>query len=169
MSTAISFKAIKAKKLNIDGFRLEILNELRKEGAEHKKTLKRTVQGWKNPPSFESLQGLTGEDAIVLTGPTGNDDAVQHWVWTDEGTAAHVITAKNAPALRFMINYSPSTQPGSFDSHPSGSWPPWRRPKSVNHPGTKARKWSETLTKRRKRPFQRRMFGAMKRASSKAF
>ena len=169
MSEVFVIKSIKPQKLNVDAFRLEILNALRKEGTVHKQKLRPTVEGWKNAPSFESLIGLTGSDATVLTGPTGNNDAVQHWVWTDQGTDAHIITAKDAPLLKFMVNYSPSTQPGSFSSTHSGSWPPWVSKRQVNHPGTRARNWTETLSKERKRPFTRAMFGAMKKAGSRAF
>jgi hypothetical protein len=170
MSDLFTFKAIKPKKLKVEAFRLEILNALRKEGNLHRKKLKPTVSGWRGKkPKFESLIGLSARDASVLTGPTGDDFAVQKWVWTDKGTKPHKIRARNAPRLRFMINFIPSTKPGSFSSGAAASWPPWRSPFEVSHPGTDPRGWSEALAKSRKRPFQREMFAAMKRASSKAF
>ena len=105
MGTVFEFKTIKPKKLNIDAIRLELLNELRKEGTVQKKELKKTVSTWKSKPGFESLISLSGGDASILTGPVGDTEAVQHWVWTDEGTKPHRITARRAPFLRFRYPY----------------------------------------------------------------
>ncbi len=169
MGVVIALKAIKPKKLQIDKMRMEILNELRKEGTLHKQELEKTVTTWKHKPQFESLIGLTGRDATVVTGPTGSDKAVQLWEWTDLGTKPHIIRARRAPALRFRTGYRAKTTPGQFSSGRSKRFGPWRRPLMVRHPGTEARGWSETLTKRRKRPFTRRMIRAMQRAASKAY
>lgn len=163
------FKAIKPQKLKVDAFRLEILNALRREGTVHRKKLKPTVETWENPPEFESLIGLTKGDASVLTGPTGNEDAVLHWLWTNEGTEAHPIDARNAPFLQFNQNFIPKTSAGKFSSTQSASWGPMAKKTHVDHPGTKPRGWTEILSKERKKPFERAMFGAMDKAASKAF
>lgn len=170
MSEVFVFKAIKPKKLKVDAFRLEILNALKKEGTVHRRKLKPTVRAWKNKPRFESLISTSPQGSLaVLTGPTGNTEAVQHWVWTDLGTKPHRISARSAPRLKFQINFIPSTKPGSFESGVAASWPPWTSPFSVNHPGTEPRLWSETLSKERKKPFERGIFAAMKKASNNAF
>lgn len=170
MSDVFTFKAIKPKKLKTDQFRKEILNALRREGTVHRKKLRPTVAGWTGSrPKFESLVGLSKGDASVMTGPTGETFAVQKWVWTDKGTKPHRIRARNAPRLKFMLNFIPSTKPGSFSSTVAAYWPPWTSPLEVLHPGTDPRGWSEALSKSRKRPFRRAMFKAMKKASAHAF
>lgn len=164
------FKAIKPQRLKVGAFRLEILNALRKEGTVHRQKLKPTVSTWKNPPEFESLISTAPQGSLaVLTGPTGDEDAVLHWLWTDQGTEAHPITARNAPFLKFNQNFIPATSPGKFSSTQAASWGPMATKITVNHPGTKARGWTETLSKERKKPFERAIFGAMKKAASKAF
>jgi hypothetical protein len=170
MGVVIAFKGIKGKKLNIDAYRLEILNELRKEGTTHRQILARTVTTWKHKPTFESLIGLDRRlGATVITGPTGSDKAVKLWQWADEGTKPHTIRAKNAPALSFRTGYTAKSRVGKFTSRRSRRYGPWRRTKSVRHPGTKAREWTKILTKRRKGPFTQRMIKAMQRAAKKSF
>jgi len=169
MSAVFVFKAIKPKRLKVDAYRLEILNELRKEGTTHRRILARTVTTWKNPPKFESIIGLDREGASVLTGPTGNQEAVQHWVWTDLGTRAHTISARRAPNLIFQSGYTAATQVGKYTSRKARRHGAWNRRKSVRHPGTEARGWSARLTKERQRPFEERMKAAMRRAANKSF
>lgn len=169
MGVSVVFKSIKPKRLKVDEYRKQILNALRAEGAFQKKELEKTVRTWKHKPNFEFLIGLTYEDAMVVTGPTGDTFAVQLWEWTDQGTKPHTIRAKRAPALRFQTGFQAKTVRGSFRSRRSRRFGPWVRPKQVKHPGTRARLWSETLTKRRKRPFMRRMISAMQSAAKKSF
>lgn len=168
--TVVVFKAITPKKLKIDGFRLEILNELRKEGTTHRQILARTTTTWKDRPTFKSdisLDRRTG--AGVHTYPTGSEMAVNKWVWTDQGTKPHTIRARRAPTLRFQTGYTAKTKKRTYTSGQSSRFGPWVRPLSVKHPGTEAREWSEDLSARRQKPFEDRIRGAMKRAANKAF
>jgi len=172
MSVVVSLKAIKPKPLRVDAIRLELLNELRKEGREQQKELKKTVATWRNKPNFESLVGLerkAGGSAIVVTGPTGNDAAVNHWVWTDQGTRPHTIQARRAPTLKFRTGFVAKTRPRRFTSRRGRRFGLWRSPVSVRHPGTKPREWTKLLAKKRKRPFDQRMGNAMKRGAFKVF
>jgi hypothetical protein len=172
MPTVFVFKAIKPKKMKVDAIRLEILGELRKEGTVQRKELRKTTSGWRGEkPKFESLVGLGRPPggASVLTGPTGSTKAVNKWVWTDQGTRPHLIRARRAPRLRFQTGYVPSTTPKKFTSRRSRRFGPTVRPKVVRHPGTKARGWTELLSKRRKRPFTKRMIKAMQRGATKVF
>jgi len=90
VSVVVSLKAIKPKPLRVDAIRLELLNELRKEGAVQRKELKKTVKTWRGEtPEFESLIGLerkAGGSAMVVTGPTGSKKAVSKWEWLNSGT-----------------------------------------------------------------------------------
>jgi len=158
MATAFTIKGIKPQKLRVDDIRLKILNELRAEGRVQKKLLEKTVSAWKIRVGFDFAIGLTRNDATVLIGPSSGE--AQIWNWLDEGTRPHRITARRAPALRFQVGYRASTTPGVFNSRPSEKFGEWRRPYSVMHPGTKARKWSEKMEQRRRKPFQKRILKA---------
>lgn len=149
-------KGLKPKKLKVKQVRLNILNELRKEGRVVKKELEKTTATWKgDKPAFKIAIGLTGTDAIVLIGPAGNIEGAQKWVWLDEGTKAHIIRAKNAPNLVFKTQFTAKTKVKTFSSGPGSSNPPWRATKQVKHPGIEARQWSSEIVKRRKKKFTR--------------
>ena len=167
---AFQVKAIKPAKLKVKEVRLELLNELRKEGREEVKILRPTTDNWRGVrPDFEFEIGLTSKEALLLVGPTGSEKAVQKWVWLDEGTKKNYpIVARRAPFLRFRSGYSASTTPGSFKSRGSRTYGGWIQKKAVIHPGIKARGWSEMLQKRRKRPYRDRMLAALRRGMEKA-
>jgi hypothetical protein len=170
VSVVIAFKGIKPKKLKVQPIIDELKKELKAEGKFHQKELKKTVKGWRGAkPRFESLTDISVDSVVVLTGPTGTTKAVNKWRWTDEGTKPHIIRARRAPRLRFQVGYVPSTTPKKFTSRRSRRFGPVRRPVAVRHPGTKARGWTELLSKRRKRPFTKRMIRAMQKGSAKIF
>lgn len=169
--TVFVVKGIKPQKLNIDAIRQEILNELRKEGTDHKRELRKTVATWKGEkPKFESLIGLgrgAGGSASVLTGPTGSEKAVWKWRWLDEGTR-----------IRWALmsrDWKSKTRRRVFGSGRGrgrvviAGRRAMQRRNIPPRPGIKAREWSVTLMKRRRRPFTRRMIGAMQRAGNKAY
>lgn len=172
MGTVISIKAIKPAKLKVDAFRLALLNALRAEGTEQRRTLEQTTASWTGDrPKFESLVSLAGGDATVLTGPTGSTQGVQKWQWLDEGTRGHYIRARRRPTLRYRKGgFRSKTTVGSFKSGAGkAATGPWRSPKIVWNPGIKERGWSGKLTKQRRDPFRERIFDAMKEAGNKAF
>lgn len=155
-------KGIKPKKLNVDKIRLEILNELRAEGRIIKREFEKTTATWEgSKPTFEIAIGLTRKDAIVLIGPGGNIEGAQKWVWLDEGTKPHSITAKNEPNLVFRTDFSPKTKVKTFSSGAGNIAPPWKAIKKVQHRGIKAREWSKTIAKRRRKRFTRNILRAV--------
>lgn len=167
--TVFQVKGIRPAKLKVDSIRLELLNELRRQGKETETDLGKPVATWENKPKFESEISLAGGDAMVLTGPTGDAEAVKHFVWTDEGTPPHLIRRRRARTLRFMSKYTAKTRPGWIGSQRGGpSGDPVYAP-VVHHPGTKARKFTEAIQKRRKKKFTEGMIAAMQRGASKAF
>ena len=158
-------KPIKPKKLNVNKVRQNLLNTLRKEGGAIKKEYEKTVATWSDPPKFEVLIGLergANGSATVLVGPTGTELQVNKFVWTDEGTKPHIITAKNAPFLVFQRGYTPKTQPGKIASGPSARFGDFVKKKSVNHPGTRPRNFTKIIVKRRRKPFTQAMIKAAK-------
>ncbi len=163
---AFVFKSIIPKDMDIDVFRLEYLNELRKEARTITKEYKKTTRTWKNKPKFVTQIGLSriAGDASVLV---GTDD--EQYRWVDEGTRAHIIRARNAPSLAFQTGFRPKTRSKVISSRKGGRSGPIVRPKVVRHPGTKARLFSETIAKKRTAPFERNIRRANKRAADKVF
>jgi len=169
--TVFLVKGIKPSRLNVDVYRQEILNDLRAEGKVHQKELKKTTRTWQGEtPKFESLIGLergSSGSASVMTGPTGSDKAVNKWEWLNKGTR-----------IRWALmsrDWQSKTRPRWFGSGRGAGRViiAGRRAMTMRgirpRPGIEARGWSDDLTKRRRRPFTRRMIGAMQRASRKAF
>lgn len=154
-------KTIKPKKLRVDKIRLNLLNELRKEGRVIAAEFRKTTAAWEGEkPDFEILVSLAGNDAVVIVGPTGSDKAVNKWVWGDKGTKPHKIRAKNKPRLVFKAGYSPKTKVGTLASFPGGSFGPTVSKFEVQHPGTEARGWSELVMKRGRKRFQQNIVKA---------
>ena len=118
--TLFQIKAIKPQRLRIPEIRLELLNELRRQGKETEADLGKPVATWENKPKFTSEISLAGGDAMVLTGPTGGDEAVQHFEWVDQGTRPHIIRARRGRRLRFSSKYTAKTRPGWIGSRRGG-------------------------------------------------
>jgi hypothetical protein len=157
-------KGLKPKKLKIDKVRLNILNALRAEGKVVKKEFEKTTATWKGAkPTFEIAIGLTGQDAIVLVGPGGDERGAQKWVWLNDGTKKNYpIVAKNAPNLVFRDGrgFKAKTKVKTFSSGPGANTGAIVTKKAVLHPGIEARDWTGEIVKRRKKPFTKALLKA---------
>ena len=170
MATTFTLKVIKPKKMRVDAFRRELLNVTAREGTVHRQELRKTVSTWRNKPKFESLKSLAGGNILVITGPTGDVEAVKHWIWADEGTPPHIIRARRAPYLRFKWSGGkPKTTPRRFESGPGKVGTKWAMKKSVWHRGTKPREWAKLLSERRKDKFRKNVIEGLQRAAKRAF
>lgn len=103
-----------------------------------------TVQTWQKKPPFEIVKTENGR--IV-----GTDDDIYGYV--NDGTRAHLIVAKNAKTLAFGVPSSPKTTPRVIASTGGrrGSTPVYV--KAVQHPGTEAREFDETIAKKWREQF----------------
>lgn len=155
-------KAIKPRKINTKTIQRRLQNALNKEAKIVKREYKKTVATWDDPPRFEALTDISGNDVSILVGPTGTELQVKKFVWTDQGTKPHVIKAKNAPALIFQSGYSPKTLPNKIASYPAGHFGEFVRVQSVNHPGTEPRNFTRIIVQRRRKPFTQAMIQAAK-------
>lgn len=170
MASSIQITPIFAEALQVDEIRLELLNELRKQGRLSAAELRKCVRTWRDKPKFKDpAPSLKGGNASVTVAPSGSEDAVNHWNWTDEGTRAHIIEAKRAPMLRFRGGWKAKTSPGVIGSGQSKSSGGWVSKKRVHHKGTKARKFTETVGKLRSREFDEAMQKAVMRGAQKAY
>lgn len=165
--TVFQLKSIKPQRLKVDAIRLELLNELRKEGTATRRELSKAVQTWDDAPSFETLISLSGGDAAALTGPVGTDAQVNKFVWLDKGTR-----------IRWAVmskDWRSKTRPGRLNSGPGSGRVviAGRRAMQARNiaprPGIQARNWTELVAKRRRRPYQRAMVKSMQRVARKAF
>ncbi len=164
---AFVFKSIVPPAMDIDQYRLEYLNELRKEGRKIKREYQKTTRTWKRKPKFEIIVGLgrgADAEASVLV---GTDDEIYGYV--DEGTEAHPISARRKPFLKFRTGFTPKTSRGRIGSRRGGRSGGWVSKKRVMHPGTKSRNFTPTIAARREGPFVRNMRKANERATDKVF
>lgn len=108
-----------------------------------KKDFELTTQGWKTSVEFEIVEI---NDTDLAVGPTGK--GAQIWKWTDEGTEAHDIVAKNAPHLRIPTGGAAKTIPGRLTAGAGARGSVIIFRKRVRHPGTKARRFTQEIQKR---------------------
>jgi len=163
---AIVIKQIKPAALKQDAMRLELLNAMRKAGTQIKKDFEATTRTWEHKPKFEVVISLTGPGPVVLV---DTDDEIYGYV--SKGTKPHEIWAgiytgkSNKKTLAFPARSTSKTKPGFIGSFGgSRSSQTVVRP-YVNHPGTKARNFDETIQKRRQTWFKGEMEKAMAKAA----
>lgn len=167
-------KAIKPQKMKVDAIRLEILNELRREGKTHVKLLEQTTATWQHDVKFGFLISLAGSDASVLSGPSGGD-GVQIWERLDtQGITPpnRDIVPVRARALRFHTGYRAKTTVGKLTSRPGGSFGPVifrRRVRASARRRVPARQWSQTLGKQRIKPFRDAVLAATRRGAERMY
>lgn len=158
-------------KLNVGAVRLELLNALRKEARLVRRELLKTVATWHGDrPSFDFTVSLSGKVPGILVVPSGNPEGVRKWVLLNEGTRPHPIRARRAPRLGFYSKgFRAKTRPqwvGSGGGQKASQ--AYRTPVAVYHPGTKARRWTSTLSLRRYWPHLKAMQAAADRGMKKA-
>jgi hypothetical protein len=156
-------KAIKPELLKVKNIRLELLNELRREGKDLKKEFDKTIAGWEGDrPTFKAQVSLAGSEAVVIVWPTGNTRGVEKWVYLDLGTS-----------IRWALmsrNWRSKTKPGKLQSG-GGSGRvviagrrAMQRRNIPPRPGIKARGWTVKIGRQYKRRFPNRIGLAIKRA-----
>jgi len=71
------------------------------------------------------------------------------WKYVDQGTRPHVIQARRAPNLKFRAGgFRAKTRPNTITSSGGARGGNWVTKRSVRHPGTAARNFSEAIGKR---------------------
>ena len=164
MAVNIKFKAITPPEINPDIYKLEMLKALDREIQIDKRMLQKTTTTWKSPkPVFKTKSKVTNKQAEARV---WTED--ERWNWTDQGTKPHYIAARRAKYLTFTVGGRPKTKVRTLGSGRGSRGKTWRRTKVVRHPGTKARKWSQEVIKRRRSYFLKQMGEANERGARKA-
>jgi hypothetical protein len=102
---------------------------------------RRTVSTWKHSVSFEALVDTQADGSFDLI--VGTDDRIYGYV--DQGTRPHIIRPKHAKALAFLSGYRAKTAPGVIGATGGGGFGSRVFAQLVHHPGTKARKFTQTI------------------------
>lgn len=153
MPLVIQTKVIKPQRIRIDAVRLELLNELRRQGRAIREQYERTTRTWRNKPKFEMLISLAKGEASVIV---GTDDRIYKFI--DEGTRV-----RRAIMSRDWVS---KTTPRVISSVPGRGHVVFIS-KSVNRPGIEAREFSKIIEKRTKKTFHRAMIDAVQRGVTK--
>lgn len=103
-----------------------------------KADFEKTTQGWEHSVTFTIQK--QGTDRTITT-----DDEI--WGYVDKGTPRHVIVAKKARVLRFATGGRAKTQPGRITSGSGAKGGAVVFRPRVNHPGTKARLFTQQIAK----------------------
>lgn len=157
------FRPIKAPFLKTDKIRLELLNTLRKVGRGMKKEFEATTRTWSHDVKFEVLISLAKGAATVIV--ETNDEI---YGYVNEGTDPHLIVPVNAKVLAFPGDYTSKTVPGVIDSRDGGSGGETIFAAYVEHPGTKARNFSQVIAARWEEKFRYEIEGAIRRGLTKS-
>lgn len=108
----------------------------------------KAVSDWSDKPRFERELSIKPDLIIGRLIVKGSDAAALHFMWTDQGTKAHIIRPKKAPMLRFQTGYAPRTAPIAKaqvgDGKASGQHVSTL---VVLHPGTTARQFTNEWIK----------------------
>jgi hypothetical protein len=136
----------------------EVLDEAVRESAVEAQTMYgATVATLRTQPTFELQHEGTGRWGIKT------DSEIYGYV--DKGTPPHEIVARRAPYLRFTVPFSPKTKPRFIVSYAGSRGEQWVSKKSVHHPGTKARQFSQIIQQRAQAPTANRLRAALKQAT----
>ena len=123
---------------------------------------RRVVGNWKHKPVFQARKFITMEYLKVNVFPTGPNKQIYKWV--TDGTKAHVIKARNAPALAFQLGYKPKTRPVGQYGGMGVATGKRVYAQEVHHPGTKPREFERAIKEDEKAWVNKTLENAWRRA-----
>ena len=123
------------------------------------------VKSWQHQPTFQTRKDIRPDKITMTVFPVGPNSDI--YTFVDQGTKPHVIEAKNAPRLVFQTGYSPKTlaRPARTVSGGGKATGPVVFAKKVQHPGSEAREFSETIAEDIKPDFKRIIENTFKQVS----
>lgn len=164
MARKASFKTILARQKKFAD--AEVSQELRDTGLEMRTSHEHVAREWAHKPTFKAEVDESKYLKTVKIKVKGRYADI--WTFVDQGTKPHEIAAKNVPMLKFQSGHSARTAPvAKFNQGTGQSFGPWISKAVVQHPGTEARKFSETIIKELSPPLPDRIQAAVKRGLDK--
>lgn len=128
---------------------------------------RKVVRDWTHRPGFRQQTYKSPTVYSVKIVPTGRYARI--WIYVDLGTKPHPIAAKNVPMLKFQTEYSARTAPvAKYNKGTGTASGAWVQKQEVQHPGTEARKFTETFVEELSPPFPDRIQAAIKTGITKA-
>ena len=130
--------------VNVPEVRTRIERALRTQtGPDIRRNLQKTVQGWKNKPSWSQLLTNRTNYLSVMVWASG-PNASQYGL-VNAGSPAHAIRPKGGGMLRFQPGYRAGTSPGKLTSRSPQRSGTHISARGVSHPGFEARKFDEAV------------------------
>lgn len=143
MTAPFAIKPIVPDTFGLDPKRIRDLldDQYATEAQEVVKDYQHVTSTWRRKPEFKIVVKSDGISREVVT----DDERVG---WTDRGTRPHGIAARRRRNLIFALGGQPKSQPGMFAAYAGRPGTDWRAKRAVKHPGTRPRRWSETIQER---------------------
>jgi hypothetical protein len=124
--------------INIQNVKDSIVDAQKNKTAPQLRELfSKTVEGWKNPPSWGEKQEIIPSRIAISVFATG-ENADQYKLVT-RGAPPHPILAINSGMLHFQPGYTPSTARRVLSSRAFSRFGKFISTQSVHHPGFEAR------------------------------
>ena len=162
MGASVAFKFIRPRR---DFRRLgekvqeQLRQQLHADVAGMKRDFEKTTATWDHRVEFEER---FREERGGLVGFVITNDEIYKFV--DRGTRPHLIRAKHRmKPLTFATGYKAKTKPGAIGSGSGGASGPTVRALVVHHPGTEARRFSETIQDKWQKDLPRNMSDAVRK------
>lgn len=132
---------------NVAGIASDIKAARKTVADEIEKDYKATVRTWKNKPT------PTQEEVSDEATNVGVDESEKIYGYVDRGTRPHIIRPKRAKFLFFAGGgqFKPKTSVGVIGSSAGNRGTRDTFSKGVNHPGNKARKFTEAILQKNDR------------------
>lgn len=145
VQTKDALRALDKLAANIIVAERQVLEDLR---AGIRADLARVTQSWNHQPIFTEYKVAAEGGALHAARiRISTNDAIYRYV--DEGTRPHIIAPrKPGGVLVFRTGYTSKTLPRLITSRTGGATGPTVFARVVRHPGTKARKFTETIMQR---------------------
>lgn len=130
---------------------------------------RKVVREWTHKPGFRQQKYKSPNVYSIKIVPTGRYATI--WTFVDKGTKPHDIPLTVVPGklLKFQSGYSPRTAAVAKYAQGTGQkFGPWVSKQVVHHPGTEARKFTQTWIDELEPPFPDRIQAAIQTGLKKA-
>lgn len=141
MATA---KVFVPKDLGLKNVERAVKNALKNTAKNVEVDFKTVTQTWNHKPAFDTTD-ISNSNQIGVEVSTSDEI----FGYVEEGTKPHIITPKRGKVLFIPgVNYRAKTRPRVIGSNKGGRDNTFVFTRLVQHPGTKAREFSDTIARK---------------------